>query len=73
MSKFTLTIDTDNAAFQPDWTREVSRMLQPFVDSFSTDLIECGRLFDINGNECGRYEHIDTPILSATTARRVKP
>ncbi len=61
MRKFILTIDTDDAVFRPDWTIEVSRMLQEFVDSFSTDIIESGRLFDINGNECGRYQHFDEP------------
>lgn len=54
---FSITIATDNDAFQPDWTAEVRRILAGLVDALNTDTPESGPLFDGHDNACGSYEY----------------
>lgn len=54
MSKFTLEIQTNNAAFtSPE--AEVERILRTVADRVK-DGYTHGNLFDINGNRCGEWE-----------------
>ena len=56
MGKFTLTIDTDNAAFAEGGTlSEVARILRELADDLGEDECVGGNLFDINGNTVGRW------------------
>lgn len=54
MARFTLTIDIDNAAFDPDPTAELARILRQTaarVEAGATN----GAARDINGNRVGTF------------------
>lgn len=51
---FTLSIATDNDAFQPDPAVEVIRLLQQVIERLS-DGRSIGFLVDVNGNSAGEY------------------
>jgi hypothetical protein len=60
---FTLSIDTDNAAFDGDPSPEVARLLRVVADTLDYNdsgagplLSDGGKLYDINGNAVGRWE-----------------
>ena len=53
--KFTLEIECDNAAFEPDARREISRILLAAVKSVQTG-VTYTPIFDINGNRVGTWE-----------------
>lgn len=57
MSAFHLTVNVDNAAFDPDPRPELVRILRTIADS-----VEAGgyighyrTVFDVNGNDVGRF------------------
>lgn len=52
---FTLTIDTDNAAFQDSMTEEVGRIMADVVDALSVGKTE-GKVRDYNGNVVGEFK-----------------
>jgi hypothetical protein len=57
-SMFRLELETDNAAFQPQWGAEVARILREVADTvepigFRPD---GGNLRDINGNLAGYWK-----------------
>ena len=52
---FTLTIATDNAAFEDDEGAEVARILREAADAVEGDADQVGPLFDVNGNRVGFY------------------
>lgn len=56
---FTLTIETDNAAFTDDAAREVARILRQLAKKLE-DGKDSGKVMDLNGNSVGSFE------LSAT-------
>lgn len=63
MSKFTITIETDNAAFEEHPLIEVSRILHEQADKLKYNW-DCptwsDSLRDINGNKVGKAElHVD--------------
>ena len=49
----TLTIETDNAAFEDDKRGEIARILEKLVDDIRNGK-EPSRLVDYNGNICGK-------------------
>jgi hypothetical protein len=57
-----ITIDTSNAAFQPEenqkWKREVSRILEELAANVRKGNI-IRTLVDINGNTVGRVDYTD--------------
>jgi len=56
MGKFTLTIDTDNAAFAEMGTlSEVARILRELSDDLGDDEAVGCNLYDYNGNKVGRW------------------
>jgi hypothetical protein len=56
MGKFTLTIDTDNAAFaEMGALSEVARILRELSDDLGDDEAVGGNLYDYNGNKVGRW------------------
>jgi hypothetical protein len=56
----TITIQTDNAAFEDDPGREVARILRSVAGKFSNGLDYNGKkLLDENGNKVGRLEIMD--------------
>lgn len=55
---FRITINTDNAAFDPEPALELSRILREIADRL--DLVgqppsHYQTIYDINGNDCGRF------------------
>lgn len=54
MARFTLTIDTDNAAFDPDPAPEVARILRQTADRVEAG-VTSGAARDINGNRVGTF------------------
>lgn len=48
-----INIATDNAAFEPDWQHEVSRILKRLAEKLDNGLDEDTILRDINGNRAG--------------------
>ena len=65
---FELTIDTGNAAFDPEPGREIARILRELADRTEIDpgyLMACGyghvSVRDVNGNTCGRFFYDDEP------------
>ena len=52
---FTLTIETDNAAFDPDTHYEVSRILREAADVVEYNRSCTETLVDINGNTVGSF------------------
>ena len=54
---FTLTIKTDNAAFDGDLkTEELARILRVVADKLEGEARTAGRCMDINGNGVGSFE-----------------
>lgn len=51
--RWTITIETGNAAFDDEPAREVARILQDLAKTFARDGIPPQRLRDGNGNTCG--------------------
>ena len=51
---FKLTIETDNAAFDPDTHYEVSRILRNVIEKIGAGVSE-GTLVDSNGNSVGKF------------------
>lgn len=57
MARFTVTISTENEAFQPSPIEELARILS----EISLEIQKCGlsgfyeTIFDINGNDVGRF------------------
>ena len=60
MSYITMTIETDNAAFDDNFEAETARILRQLADR-----VEYGsrgehiNIKDINGNSVGSFDHID--------------
>lgn len=55
---FTLTIDTDNAAFENGGNEEIARILRKLADRVlygTQDQDEFGVVLDINGNRVGNW------------------
>ena len=53
---FTLTIETDNAAFGDDYRAEIARLLRSIATRLENGTsANCGRLYDHNGNHVGDY------------------
>jgi hypothetical protein len=57
MRKVTISIDTENAAFDP-WEMETARILRKIADSIE-DGWEPGKSFDANGNHVATIEYED--------------
>ena len=55
MSRFTMTIDTDNDAFAEDPQAEVARILRRVARTVVAGS-DGGRCMDINGNAVGSWE-----------------
>jgi hypothetical protein len=55
MGKLTVTIETDNAAFEGDAGPELSRILRGLARRLEDGETQ-GRLRDSNGNTVGRFE-----------------
>jgi hypothetical protein len=58
MATFKLEIHADNAAFDPDPTPELARLLRELADKVETYGkvgYPFGRLRDLNGNQVGRW------------------
>jgi hypothetical protein len=54
---FTLTVYTDHgSAFTDDPIGELQRILHKVADDINVDDSGVGRVFDVNGNRCGRWE-----------------
>lgn len=56
MATFTLTINCDNAAFDPAPDYEIARILRSMADrleGLDLDADTTINLYDINGNKCG--------------------
>jgi hypothetical protein len=52
---FTLTITTDNAAFEEDARGEVARILRALATRIDDGSETLGGLYDGNGNRVGRF------------------
>lgn len=63
MSKFTITINTDGAAFEEFPTGELRRILLKFAEDlhhYAPEDFECARpLRDSNGNTVGEAEYVE--------------
>jgi hypothetical protein len=57
MGKFTLTIQTDNAAFEDDPVPELVRILKETAAQMHMMNDFNGTIRDINGNPVGTYRH----------------
>ncbi len=55
MEKFTLTIKLGNAAFEPDYTPELVRILRTTASQIEQGQTE-GNLRDVNGNKIGTFD-----------------
>jgi hypothetical protein len=57
--QFTLTIDTDNAAFESDWAMEVRRILKALVVGEHGPRYDkvAGVVRDVNGNTVGMWSY----------------
>lgn len=56
MSKFTIKIDTDNAAFEPDARSEIAAILRDLVLVLENGGRSDGGVRDTNGNMVGYWE-----------------
>lgn len=57
---FKLVIGTDNAAFEPQPTTEIVRILREVANKIEReeqDLFPSRTVYDVNGNDVGRYSH----------------
>ena len=57
MAQFNLTIDTDNAAFEGDWSGEVVRIMRDLADRMERNTIGSKFVRDVNGNTVGCWAH----------------
>lgn len=53
MERITITIDTDNAAFEGEPAYEIARILRKLADQFETEGVPPEKIYDLNGNACG--------------------
>jgi len=55
--KFTLSIDTDNAAFEPDEAEEIARILRALANRITREGLSgfFETIHDVNGNDVGQY------------------
>lgn len=56
MELITITIETGNAAFDDSPTAEIARILRDLAARFERDGLPPSKVFDANGNSCGRVE-----------------
>lgn len=68
MTRYTLTIDTDGAAFDDghDGTGELSRLLHKHANEVALGIFDFGdghTILDGNGNTCGRAQMAERPIV----------
>jgi len=54
-SNFTLNIDIENAAFEPDAAPELARLLREIADRIESGSI-AGKIRDYNGNHVGSFK-----------------
>ncbi len=54
MAKLSITIQTDNAAFEGDPSVELARILADYAASLERESLRDRKLYDINGNPVGR-------------------
>lgn len=61
MGDFTLTIHTDNAAFDPDPRPELAAILRHIAHMIETGatIHRFQTVYDVNGNDVGRYRLAD--------------
>jgi hypothetical protein len=59
LTRFTVTISTDNAAFNPDPAPELARILRAIADRIDRgeDIRMYQTILDVNGNDVGRFAH----------------
>ncbi len=57
MKTFTVAFDADNAAFEPEPEHEIARILRVIAERVENgeDISHFKTIFDINGNDVGRY------------------
>lgn len=58
MSRFILSFDTDNAAFEDDPFAEIARVLRATAEKVE-DRNDMGTIRDLNGNTIGDWETVD--------------
>jgi len=65
MKTFKLYIDLENDAFQPEASREIACILRLIAEKINNrtdeDLSKYKTIFDINGNDVGRYAIKELP------------
>lgn len=54
MENITITIATGGAAFEDAPASEIARILRQLANRFERDGIPAEKLYDANGNACGR-------------------
>lgn len=54
MENITITIETSGAAFDETPASEIARILRQLATRFERDGIPAEKLYDVNGNACGR-------------------
>lgn len=66
MKTFKLYIDLENDIFQEDPTHEVARLLRIIAEKLETedpeDFSHYRTIFDLNGNDVGRYAIKELPV-----------
>ena len=55
---FTLTISTDNAAFEDEPASEIARILRGLANDLEFNGEGGGRLYDVNGNRVGFFNTV---------------
>jgi len=55
-TRFTVSIDTGNDAFEGDRDREIARILRKLADRLESCNPGEGPLYDVNGNTVGSWE-----------------
>lgn len=68
MGTFTLTIETDNAAFDDEPRYEVARILRDAADAYAYNGETAWPLRDVNGNRVGQWTFTATPETVAADA-----
>lgn len=56
MSQFIVTIECDNAAFSPDYSAEIARILRQIATKVEGS-IDYGVVNDANGNRVAKFEY----------------
>lgn len=54
MERITIEIETVNAAFDDEPASEIARILRQLADRFEQCGLPLSKLYDVNGNACGR-------------------